>query len=198
MFFTFSEQNFYKWSGGLIVTNNKKLFLFLKMFKNQGRYGAVTGGDDFYHINGGNFKFPNILSGIAMDELKHLKRRRNKLIKIYKFYQKNLKGNKNIKILPFKVDRGEFPLWADAICKKRDDLVYYLESKKIFCRKFWKPLNKLKSFKEFKSLKYVNCDNIYKSLLWLPSAFNLTNSDLKSIVREIKNFYIENKNNLNK
>ena len=175
--------------GGLIVTNNKKLFLFLKMFKNQGRYGAVTGGDDFYHINGGNFKFPNILSGIAMDELRHLKRRRKQLIKIYKFYHKNFKGNKNIKILPFKVDKGEFPLWVDAICKKRNDLVNYLESKNIFCRKFWKPLNKLKSFKSFNRKRFKNSDLLSDSLLWLPSAFNLTNSDLKIIVREIHNFY---------
>lgn len=177
--------------GGLVVTNNKNLYLYLKMFKNQGRFGAVTGGDDYYHINGGNFKFPNILAGIALHELKHVKRRKDKLTKIYKFYSQQFKDSPYIKILPFNISKGEFPLWIDAICTNRDKLDLYLKKRKIYCRKFWKPLNKLKSFKKFNNGEFINSDKHLNSLIWLPSAFNLTHSDLKNVAREIKIFYNE-------
>ena len=64
--------------GGMVVTNNKKLYLFLLKLKDQGRVGKVTGGDDKHVCVGYNFKFTNILSAVGLAQLSQLKKRKKK------------------------------------------------------------------------------------------------------------------------
>ncbi len=54
--------------GGLLVTNNKKYFDKIKVFKTQGRVGITSGGDDLHISKGGNFKLSNISAGLALSQ----------------------------------------------------------------------------------------------------------------------------------
>jgi perosamine synthetase len=47
--------------GGLVVTNNKKIYKKLKIFKDQGRVGPTTGGEDKYISLGFNLKIYKLL-----------------------------------------------------------------------------------------------------------------------------------------
>ena len=46
-----------------------------------------------------------------------IKSREKKLIKIHKYYLKNLNQNKSFKILNFYIKNGELPLWTDVFVK---------------------------------------------------------------------------------
>ena len=62
----------------------------------------------------------------------------HKLIKIHQFYKKNIIENKNFKIINFKINKGELPLWTDVWCNNRNQLFKFLEKNDVICRYYWK------------------------------------------------------------
>ena len=165
--------------GGLIVTNNKKILKFIKMFKNQGRSEIGTGGDDNHKIRGTNLRLTNLQAAIGLSQLKKLESRAKKLRSHYLFYKKNL--NKKFKLFHFRDE--ELPLWTDVHVEKRDKLLSYLNHKKIDCRKFWRPMSQQKSY----NVKVKNF-NFFNNLFWLPSSFNLDNSKKNYICKTLNNY----------
>ena len=175
--------------GGLIVTNNNTLSKKLRLYKNQGRFGLPSGGDDDYISTGGNFKLSNISSGLALSEIKSLKKRSKRLKKNYELYRKYLHNVKQIKLFPFKTDKNEIPLWTDALCENRDELFNYLKSMNIHCRKFWKPLSDCKIYSKQKIGHFKISNNYKNKLLWLPSSFLLNDKDIIKVSKTIISFY---------
>jgi len=175
--------------GGFVVTNNKLIYKNLQQLKDQGRVGPTTGGEDKYASIGYNFKFTNLQAALGLIQLKKIRKRMNILNNHYKFYKKNLKQNRNIKIFEFDLKKGELPLWTDIYCLKRNKLFNFLRKKGINCRYFWYPLNTCKPFKQsFSQLK--NSKFFYGKLMWLPSSLNLTKKDLSKICNSINKFYL--------
>ena len=76
--------------GGVVVSNDKKIYKKLIRLKDQGRVGPTTGGEDNYVSVGYNFKFSNIQSALGISQMNSIKSREKKLIKIHKYYLKNL------------------------------------------------------------------------------------------------------------
>jgi perosamine synthetase len=175
--------------GGLIVTNNEKYNKLIRLFKNQGRFGLPTGGDDNYICLGGNFKLSNISSGLALSELEKVNSRSKRLIKNYKLYNKLLKNIKEIKVIKFNLKYGELPLWVDIICDRRDELFNYLKNKNIICRKFWNPLSSNNLYSQQKHNTFKNTLIMQNKLMWLPSSFLLKDRDIIDVVRNIEKFY---------
>ena len=175
--------------GGFIVTNNKKYYEKIKVFKTQGRYGSTSGGDDLHVSPGGNFKFPNSSAGLAISQLKKINLRKKKLIKNYINYRNQLRLVKEIDILKFDITAGELPLWTDIKCAKRDELYNYLKKNKIYCRKFWIPLSKKNFYSKQKHLSFKNTRLVEKKIMWLPSSFLMNAKDQQKIINKIKNFY---------
>ena len=70
------------------------------------------------------------------------------------------------------------------------ELLNYLNSKQIQSRPFWTPMNKLPMYKD---LMYINeydiSNKIFKECISIPSSSNLTISDQKKVIAEIKKFY---------
>jgi dTDP-4-amino-4,6-dideoxygalactose transaminase len=92
--------------GGLLVTNNKKYYDKIRVFKTQGRIGVTNGGDDIHISPGGNFKLSNISAGLALSQLEKVNSRKKNLIKNYLNYKKKLKDLKQIKILDFDIKKN--------------------------------------------------------------------------------------------
>lgn len=173
--------------GGVVVSNDKKIYKKLIRLKDQGRVGPTTGGEDNYVSVGYNFKFSNIQSALGISQMNSIKSREKKLIKIHKYYLKNLNQNKSFKILNFDIKNGELPLWTDVFCKNRNKLFNYLKSKKIICRYFWSPLNTCKPYKKsFKDLN--NSKNLQKKLMWLPSSLDMSTTQQKKVCKYINKF----------
>lgn len=177
--------------GGMIITNNYKVFNNLRKLKDQGRINRGSGGDDMHDFIGYNFKYTNLQAATALAQLKRFKKRKKTLTENYKFYKKNLIQNENFYLIEQNIRHGNFPLWVDAYCKDRDRLVNQLKRNNIGTRNYWFPLNENRPYK--KDIKYFkNTKLLLNKLFWLPSTFNMKKSDLKKICKVVNNF---NKNN---
>jgi perosamine synthetase len=175
--------------GGLIVTDRKDIFLKIKKFKNQGRFGVITGGDDLVIDEGFNFKFTDLQAALGLSQLKFIKERQKKLINIYNEYKKNIIQNKKFYLYNFNLKELEFPLWIDAYCSNRDKLVKYLNKNKIKTRNFWHPLNTTHPYKKnYNTLP--NSKRLNKKLFWLPCNFSMKKKDIRFVCNTINNFFI--------
>jgi perosamine synthetase len=176
--------------GGLIVTQSKNVYLKIKRFKNQGRSGVTTGGDDLVLDEGFNFKFTDLQSALGLSQLKFVKKRQKILINIYNQYKKNLNKNKKFYLYNFNLKELEYPLWIDAYCSNRDELVKYLNKRGINTRNFWHPLNTTLPYKKnYNTLP--NSKKLNKKLLWLPCHFLMKKSDVKFVCKTINNFFLK-------
>lgn len=174
--------------GGVIVTNNSKLALALRELKDQGRPTRGTGGDDIHNSIGFNFKFTDLQAAVGIGQLDYLKSRIARVKKTYKIYKAILEDVDEIKIFDFKIDEHEIPQWVDATCKNRDKLDKYLEKNNIFCRRLWHPLHTQKPYK-LDDRKFPNSTDSSPQTLWLPSSFNMTDADVKTVCMHIRKFY---------
>lgn len=179
--------------GGILVTNNKKIYEKVKVFKTQGRVGITNGGDDLHISAGGNFKISNICGALGLSQLKQVFLRKKIMIKNYLCYKNNLKNIEEIKVFPFDIKNGELPLWTDVYCKDRDKLFDYLKKRKIICRKFWFPLSKKNFYSKQNHKNFENTLKVEKNIMWLPSSFLMSNKDQLKVIKNIKNFYDQSK-----
>lgn len=168
--------------GGMVCTNNPKIFKKLKLIKNFGR--KFSGEDEYINI-GYNFKFTDLQAQLGISQLKTIKFRIKRKKEIFKLYFKYLKNIKDIKIINF--FKEETPWFVDIYCSQREDLFEYLNRNGIKCRKVYPSLNKLKFFKNKTNCKV---SEYYCSRgLWLPSSINLKNHQIKKICMLIEKFY---------
>lgn len=175
--------------GGIIVTNNSKLYKKIKLLKNQGIDGKSDGGNVIHSTIGYNFKYTNLQAAMGLAQIADIKNRAKKLIKINKLYLKKLENVKEVSVLKFDFNKGEVPLWTDVFAiKQRDKLIDYLRQNGVECRKFWYPLHEQKPFKE-KSQNFKVSSEISKKLFWLPSSMNLTENKINYVCHLIKKFY---------
>ena len=177
--------------GGIIVTNDTKLFKKIKLLKNQGISGPSNAGNVIHETIGWNFKFTNLQAAMGLAQLINIKKRIKKLKEINRLYRKQLKEVKEIKILNFDLKNGEVPLWTDAYCLNRNNLIRFLEKKGIECRKYWYPMHQQKPFK-ISGKKFKETTKLSRNLFWLPSSLHLSKKQILYVCNLIK-FYFKNK-----
>ena len=179
--------------GGIIVTNNKKIYAKIKKLKDQGRQSSTVGGEDYYDSVGYNFKFTNMQGALGLSQLTDLGSRIKILKNHYSLYKKYLINNKYFRLIGFNTRLGELPLWTDVYCSDRNKLFKYLREKGANCRYFWLPLNVCKPYKQsFSRLK--NSRKLYKKLMWLPSSLDIKKKDIITVCKIINKYYLQKLN----
>ncbi len=175
--------------GGIVVTNDKRLYEALRPLKDQGRPVRGTGGDDLHNTIGYNFKMTDLQAAIGLGQLTHLNTRILRMKRNYELYKQELRGIGDIYLFPSR--EGEVPQWTDIATDHRDALVAYLRSKQIDSRNYWFPIHKQLAYK--KSDKgLTGSSEMSPRSMWLPSAFTLTDKDILRVCKEVKNFYANN------
>ncbi|MEK9170684.1 MAG: DegT/DnrJ/EryC1/StrS family aminotransferase [Patescibacteria group bacterium] len=172
--------------GGMIVTNNENLYLKLKPLKDQGRPVRGTGGDDLHNTIGYNFRMTDLQAGMGLGQFTHLKERIARMKRNYELYAKNLKDVPEIRIFPSK--KEELPQWTDILTEKRNELEEYLKNQNIDCRKYWLPIHRQLSYK-LPDINFPNSTRLSPEALWLPSAFTLTDENINTVCKKIKEFF---------
>jgi len=181
--------------GGIVVTNDKKLYLKIINLKNQGRTKSFE-SKNTYSYRGFNFKFTDLQASLGISQISNFYKRKEKLVKIYKFYKKNLIQNQNFKLIGFDIKNGELPLWSDVYCSNSQKLYKYLKKKKIYCRYFWDSINSMTPYKKsFHNLS--NSKDLKNKLMWLPSSLSLESKELNYICNNI-NKYLKGNSNFKK
>jgi perosamine synthetase len=172
--------------GGIIVTNDKKIYEALKPLKDQGRPIRGTGGNDLHNTIGYNLKMTNLQAAVGLGQLLHLRARTERMKRNYELYAKHLSGVGDILIYP--LQEGGVPQWTDITTNKRDELESYLKSQNIDTRKYWYPIHHQLAYKQSDKNFPESTEISYRSL-WLSSAFSLTDKDILRVCKEIKKFY---------
>jgi len=177
--------------GGAIVTNDKDAYHKIRALRDHGRFNRGTGADDPHNSIGYNFKYTDLQAAVGLAQLGTLSTRLQKQRELYNRYKTNLKNILQIKLLPFNIKEGEVPLWIDAICDKRDELINFLHTKQIDSRNFWLPLHTQKPYRQ-SDKNYPVSFEVQSKAFWLPSSLNLTNIQVDYVCEMIREFFTKN------
>lgn len=174
--------------GGLVVTADEALAIRLRELKDQGRPVRGTGGNDVHDVIGYNFKLTNMQAAVGIAQLGKLEARVARLQDIYRWYESGLAGVPQVRLFAFDVERGESPQWVDALAENRDSLVAYLRRHEMHCRPFWFPIHTQRPYLR-PDTDFPVSSHLGPNAVWLPSAFQLGEQDVRLVCDEIRRFY---------
>ena len=158
--------------GGMILTNNKKIFNYCNKSKN---LFFDEKNRNFSHKEiGSNYRFPSILAALGISQLKKIKYFINHRQKLYNYYFFNL----NSELLEFQNIKKDIKssYWVFPVILKLKNLKFdskffinELNKENIQARHFFYPLPDQPFFKKKISKKFkINARYIYKYGLYLP------------------------------
>jgi perosamine synthetase len=174
--------------GGAILTNQEPLYKSLRQLKDQGRPVRGTGGADSHITVGYNFKLTNVQAAIGLAQLKRVDRRLERMRRSYRLYKEALSNLDELTLLGFDLDVGEVPQWIDALCPRRDELLNFLKKQHIDCRRFWYPVHQQAPYRQ-DDCHFFQASQLSPKAFWLPSAFTITDADIKRVCGAIHSFF---------
>ena len=173
--------------GGMILTNEKDLAIKAKHITTTAKTNPV----EYFHDHiGYNYRLVNVLAAIGVAQMENFEKILRSKKEIYLKYQSSL-----IDVGDIKFQRDDFSkdsnYWLFTFrTKKMWKLLNHLNEKGIQSRPFWTPMNNLPMYKE---LKYVsendNSNKIFSECISIPSSSNLTVTQQKKVISEIKEFF---------
>ena len=187
--------------GGMILTNNKKIYNKCKSLRNL-CFGIGT--KKFNHDDiGWNYRMTNVQAAIGCGQLKNISwiiRRKRQIGKRYIFILKNC--NK-IYIQPYKLSYSKNIFWVFGILLKknanisRDQVIKKLLKHNIQTRNFFYPMHKQKIFQKMrlfsKKEKYGNSEYLSSNGFYLPSGLGILNKQIDFVGKTLLKI-LENKN----
>lgn len=171
--------------GGVVVTNSEKYEPILRALKDQGRPSRGTGGSDYHPYEGYNFKITNLQAAVGLVQLTQFEFRKNHLIKIYSEYKSRIKNCNHLKLLEFKTEKGEFPLWPDLFALNRASIIDTFKQNYIGFREIWFPIHTQQNYL-CDDENFPNSIIASSNILWLPSAFSLDQTMIEKITQSLK------------
>ena len=173
--------------GGMIVTDDEEL---AKRGKHLSTQAKVSANEYIHDEVGYNYRLVNVLAAIGVAQMENFDIVLKRKHEIDAYYKSELQGVGDIEFQ--EVLEGVEPnFWLCTIkTKKMRSLLKHLNDSKIISRPFWMPMNQLEMFN--KDPYFSNGDNsaaIYESCLSIPSSSNLTDEQLETVVKTIKEVY---------
>ena len=179
--------------GGMITTNNKKLFEKSKSLRNL----CFGKKDRFNHDDiGWNYRMTNLQASLGVSQLKRIKSIVHKRHLVGKEYFQRLKYNKNIYIPETSRNYAKNIYWVIAFVITNKNL--NIDAKKMMkklitygiqTRPFFWPMHKQKIFKEKYKINtsgnYKNSEYISKYGLYLPSSLDIKSNQIKFICDKV-------------
>tara|TARA_B110000971_G_scaffold200020_1_gene217735 strand:- start:476 stop:1624 length:1149 start_codon:yes stop_codon:yes gene_type:complete len=179
--------------GGMITTNNKKLFEKSKSLRNL----CFGKKDRFNHEDiGWNYRMTNLQASLGVSQLKRIRSIVHKRHLVGKEYFQRLKYNKNIYIPETSRNYAKNIYWVIAFVITNKNL--NIDAKKMMkklitygiqTRPFFWPMHKQKIFKEKYKINtsgnYKNSEYISKYGLYLPSSLDIKSNQIKFICDKV-------------
>jgi len=179
--------------GGMIVTNNKKLYEKCKAVKDFGRKSGTKQNMRmaFEHPTiGYNFKFTEFQAAIGIAQMKKLRKRIIAKKRMFRMYEELLSKLSFVNFVKTDLDRVT-PWMVDMLVdtkRKRDLLIKYLEKNHIETRIFYPPIHRLSPYID-KDIKFKTTSKISDRGIWLPSSVTLKENDIEYVCKKIKDFF---------
>lgn len=167
-------------TGGLVVTDDAKLFEKVKRLKNHGR----TDRRDFHPSVGYNFYFSDLLAALGLAQLEKLPARVQWKQQLCRWYFERLHDVEGIKIrLPA---AGICPWYPEIFVEKRPLLMTHLQEQNIQTRSYYPPITTQPSY--FHERPFPHAARLGHTGLWLPSAAYLNEETVDHVCQKIKNW----------
>ncbi len=181
-------KNLNVWSdGGIITTNNKKIFEKLKLLRNHGLINR-----DEFTLNGFNSRLDTIQAAVGNCLIKDVKKLTQQRILNAKYYDKEFVKLKHIKIPKReKKNKNVFHLYV-VFAERRDQLLKYCIKKGIECK-----IHYPKELYLQKGLKFLNhkkgdfpiTDWQCKNIISFPVDQYLSKTQLNYVTKTVRDFY---------
>ena len=175
--------------GGMIVTNNKKLYEKCKALKDFGRKSGVKQDMHmaFEHPTiGYNFKFTEFQAAIGIAQMRKLRKRMILKKKMFKLYEELLSKLSSVNFI--KTDLDKITPWMIDILvdskRKRDGMINHLEKNRVETRIFYPPIHRLPPYRD-KDVKFKTTSEISDKGIWLPSSVTLNEEDIEYVCKKI-------------
>lgn len=169
--------------GGALITNDDEIAYNLRRLKDFGRSG---GGNDIHDRIGFNFKFTDIQAVIGIEQMKKLQWRVNRKKEILSFYKENLQNVNQVRFFEQDI-KYTTPWFIDVFVEDRSGLIQYLKDNNIGSRVMYPPINKQKAYNV--SGEHPVSNRVGNEGLWLPSASQLSDSEINFICQHIRVYY---------
>lgn len=189
IFSFFANKNITSGEGGMLVTNNKKIYELALNVRNQ----SFSNKRHFWHKRiGFNYRMTNLQAAIGLAQTENLEKLVKKRINNAKIYNKYLKNIDGISLPPSTKDIKNV-YWMYTILVEPSfkmsaiKLRYFLAKHGIETRSFFIPLHLQPIYyKKSYSNKFPVSEKIFKKGFYLPSSSHLSEKDIKYIVKIIK------------
>ncbi|MEG1415714.1 MAG: DegT/DnrJ/EryC1/StrS family aminotransferase [Clostridium sp.] len=174
--------------GGMIVTNDDKLYEMAKVYR-------VHGASKKYHHEfiGYNSRLDSIQAAVLSVKMKYIKGSIEKREEIASWYIEGLKDIDGVRIPKVKGDQKHVYYVFNILAEKRDELANYLKEKEIgFSIYYPKPLHLQECFKYLghKEGDFPVSEKISKEILALPMYAEITKEEVDYVCSTIREFYM--------
>ena len=174
--------------GGVIITDDKQKADKMRFLSTQAKDSMP-----FYHHTeiGYNYRMSNVLAAIGIGQMEVIENRIKRTRKINETYRKEL--GDYFYSFQSESDSDRSNCWLTcAVLKAEDrpeDLIKHLEKDNIEARRIWKPMHQQPILTQYR--KYINGNSalLFLQGICLPSGSDLTDKDLKRIIKSIKTFF---------
>ena len=173
--------------GGIIATNNKKIYEKLRLMRNHGLISR-----DNCKMYGYNSRLDTIQAAIALEMIKKINFITNSRIKNANYLNEKLKSIKQIKLIKEQNKYKSVYHLYQFYCEKRNKLNNFLRSNKIDSKIHYpKPLHLHDAAKKFKYLKgqFKNAEKLSKKVISIPVHEFVSKKQLDLIINKIQKFY---------
>lgn len=169
--------------GGALITDSDETAFRLRRLKDFGRTG---GGNDIHDSIGYNFKFTELQAVVGIEQMKKLPARIARKKEIWRRYAEGLAGIGGITLFAHNLETTA-PWFIDSMAEGRDELASHLLDAGIQTRLMYPPINRQLAYGV--SGDHAASDAVGERGLWLPSAVQLTHSEIDHITKSIRMFY---------
>ena len=173
--------------GGIIATNNKKIYEKLKLMRNHGLISR-----DNCKLYGYNSRLDTIQAAVALEMIKKINLITNARIKNAKYLNDKLKLIKQVKLIDERKKYKSVYHLYQFYCEKRDQLNIFLRKNKIDSKIHYpKPLHLHDAAKNYKYYKgqFKNAEKLSKKVISIPVHEFISKKQLDFIINKIQKFY---------
>ena len=169
--------------GGFIVSNDEKTHNKLQLMRTYGMSDLLYPKFDAF---GFNFRFPDTLASIGLEQLNRLEEHVKGIKTIYNQYLDGLDGLDYIKLINVNTENGEIPVYNEVLVQDRSRFINYLAQKGIQTRPFYPNIG---------SASYIDSDDNYPNSnkfsnqgVYLPSGPGQTERNIDTVINTIRSF----------
>lgn len=169
--------------GGYCVTSDRALAEAMRRIRNQGAENVSKGR---FASFGFNFRLTDVQAAMGLAQIGRIESRQEALLALHRRYRSEMKALKAVRLRRVKLERGELPLWIEAECERRDELIRHLRRRGIQAKPLDPPLDRVAHLKVTNPLPCAR--RVWEVGVILPGGPDRTDAELERVFRALREF----------